>query len=110
MASRVEMRQQDMVEMYQLLTVYRTTYPDRESMAALLLEDVAWRYQKAYGEEIASRRNPRNAGRKPKYTKEEGQKVIELREKGLSYRQIAEKTGYSLSHVQRVLNERVYRN
>lgn len=110
MASTIEMRQQDMVELYQMLTVYRMTYPDRESAAVLLLEDVAWRYQKIYGERITTKRNPRNAGRRPKYTREESQQIIELREEGLSYRKIAEKTECSFSYVQRVLKERVYRN
>ena len=32
MASAIEMRQQDMIEMYQLLTIYRITYPNNETI------------------------------------------------------------------------------
>ena len=108
MASMIEMRQQDMVEMYQLLTVYRMTYQKNGIIVEELLDDMERRYRKVYGGEIASKRNPRHAGRKSKYTKEKCQEILALREEGLSYRQIAEKCGCSLSHVQNVLKGQVY--
>ena len=108
MASAIEMRQQDMVEMYQLLTIYRITYPNNETIVDELLEDIERRYSKVYGGRIASKRNPRNAGRKPKYTEEKDQEIKAFREEGLSYRQIAGKCGCSLNHVQTVLKEQVY--
>lgn len=50
-------------------------------------------------EKLKPKHNERGAGRKPKATKEEIQQIIELREKGKSYRKIAEKVGLSVGTV-----------
>ena len=110
MASRIEMPRQDMIELHQLLKVYLATYPDKHDMTEMIMEDIADRYEKVYGGLIKSERNPRNAGRKPKYTQEEARKITEYRSAGLSYREIARKCGCTLSRVQGVLKNPVYRN
>lgn len=110
MASRIEMLRQDMIELHHLLKVYLATYPDKNDMTEMIMEDIADRYKKVYGGLIESERNPRNAGRKPKYTQEEDHKITEYRSEGLLYREIAKKCGCTLSRVQRVLKDPVYRN
>lgn len=108
MASTIEMRRQDMIELYQLLRVYIETYPDKRDMTEMIMEDIGKRYKKIYDGRITAQRNPRNAGRKSNHTLEEDRKIMEYRSDGLSYREIASKCGCTLSRVQGVLKGQVY--
>lgn len=98
-----EMKRQDMEELSQLLRVYERTYGSGE--AGNLLKEVSERYRNSYKENILEKRNPRKAGRKRQYTEEKRRELRELREKGLTIREIARKTGCSVGYVQSVLSE-----
>lgn len=108
MPSTIEMHRQDMIELYQLLKVYRGTYPDKRKMTDLMLIDIESRYQKIYNGHIASERNPRGAGRRTKYAQDTDDEILRYRADGFSYRQIANKCGCSLNHVQGVIKKQVY--
>lgn len=110
MASLIEMRRQDMIELYQLLRVYLGTYPEKRDMTEMIMEDIENRFEKIYDGKIKAEQNPRNAGRKSSHTLEEDSKILEYRSDGLSYREIASKCGCSLSRVQVVIKGQVYRN
>lgn len=99
----LEMKRQDLEELYQLLELYQRTYGS--SLTGGLLAEVAGRYNSSYGEDISGKRNPRKAGRKKQYTEKDITRVRELRGKGGSIREIARETGYSVGYVQGVLSE-----
>lgn len=99
---RMEMRRQDMEELYQLLEMYERTYGGRK--AAEMSQEVSARYREEKGESISGKRNPRGAGRKKQYTEEERQRISVLRDGGMSIRRIAEETGCSVGYVQGVLS------
>ena len=105
MASALEMTRKDMEELYQLLCVYRRTYTEKEETAERIAADLETRYQSVYGRKIIYAGNPRNAGRKRKYTEETDVRIAELRRKGLSLRRIAEEEGCSLGKVQKALKK-----
>lgn len=100
---KLEMKGQDMEELYQLLEEYERTYGGRN--VSEMLEEVSARYRKEKGENIAQKRNPRGAGRKQRYTEEKKRRIKELREVGMSIRRIAEGTGCSVGYVQGVLSD-----
>lgn len=99
----MEMKRQDMEELYQLLEVYERTYGGRN--VTEMLQEVSARYREEKGESISQKRNPRGAGRKQRYTEEEKQRIRELRDGGMSIRRIAEGTGCSAGYVQGVLSD-----
>ncbi len=99
----LEMKEQDLLELYQLLMLYAGTYGGRE--AVQLLQEVSERYSKSYGgNSISEKKNPRKAGRKKQYTEEEKNKIKSLRKKGMKIREIAKETGCSVGYVQGVLS------
>lgn len=98
----MEMKRQDMEELYQLLEVYERTYGGRE--VTEMLQEVTARYREEKGGNIAQKRNPRGAGRKQRYAEEEKQRIRELRDSGMTIRRIAERTGCSVGYVQGVLS------
>ena len=101
---RLEMKRQDMEELFQLLEVYERTYGGRN--AREMKEELSARYREEKGgEDISEKRNPRGAGRKRQHTEEERKRVRELRAKGISIRRIAEGTGCSAGYVQGVLSD-----
>lgn len=100
---KLEMKSQDMEELFQLLQLYERTYGGRNAVE--MLGEVAARYREKNGEGISCKRNPRGAGRKRRYPETARQQIRELREEGLTIRRIAEKTGYSVGYVQGVLSE-----
>ena len=101
-----KMRKQDLLELYQLCGLYRHVYGGNgEKLATELMEEIAWRYREDSGEEITKARNPRNAGRKKKYTDAVNEKILSLNRSGISKRNIAKEIGCSLGHVQDVIKE-----
>ena len=103
----LEMKRQDLLELYQLLELYERTYGERNRLSrGGLKKEIRQKYAEATGRDISQGRNPRNAGRKKKYTDEENELVVELYRKGESLRQISKETGCSVGHVQDVIRER----
>ena len=100
---KIEMKRQDLEELHQLLSLYERSYGSKE--AEKLLEEMAQRYRNRYREEILGKRNPRNAGRKSHYTEADKRKILNLREEGLTLREIAKRTGCSVGYVQGVLSD-----
>ena len=100
---KMEMKRQDMEELFQLLEVYERTYGG--SVVSEIIKELCARYRGATGENISEKRNPRGAGRKSRYTEEEKERIRELRDRGMSIRRIAEGTGCSVGYVQGVLND-----
>lgn len=102
----IEMKVQDLIELYQLCRIYQATYNGEggDAAARLMLEISAEYRRRSGGEEISKARNPREAGRKRKYTEETNQKIQELHREGLSKRKIAKEIGCSLGHVQDVID------
>lgn len=99
----IEMKRQDLEELYQLLTLYERTHGSKN--AEELLKEVAERYGRHYGKDIMKERNPRKAGRKRQYTEEDREKIRKIRVQGKSIREIAKETGCSVGYVQGVLSD-----
>lgn len=99
------MKRQDLLELYQLTSLYQRSYPnDIIQELEIFLEIIGERYRKTTnGEEINQQSNPRNAGRKPVYTEEHNSRIIQLYRAGTPLRRIAEETGCSLGHVQDII-------
>lgn len=101
------MKGQDLLELYQLLSLYRQTYREDEGTEKDLdgwLSMVALRYaERTGGGNVREGRNPRKAGRKKAYTKEHDEKIGDLYRKGLSIRGIAREACCSPGHVQDVI-------
>lgn len=101
------MREQDLLELYQLTSLYKRTYPEdvMQNMEELL-EMVSLRYRETTnGKNIKGQTNPRKAGRKPTYTEEVNQKIIGLHHCGVSLRGITKEIGCSLGHVQNIIQQ-----
>lgn len=109
MGSGLEMKEMDLIELYQLLSLYRRTYEEEEVKSLTeLLERVGGRYRKrSGGKDIIQARNPREAGRKRKYTEKEDARIKEIYQSGKSMRETAKEAGCSVGHVQDVLKKGV---
>lgn len=102
------MKAQELLELWQLLEMYRMTYhdPGERDLNAWLEEISGKYYQNTSGCNIRLATNPRGAGRKKKYTYEQNAFILKLRlEKGLTIRQIAQQANCSIYHVQTVLKQ-----
>lgn len=99
----LNMHKHELLEFYQLINLYKTTYKD-DSLDKLLI-DVEILYGEITHTDIKQQSNPRQAGRKTKYTEEQNQQIIDLRKSGVSLRNIANETGFSLGHIQTVLKK-----
>ena len=101
----IQMKPQDLLELYQLIRLYERTYADSRAVDIRTLErEVGEKYkERTGGEDIGQAGNPRGAGRKKKYTEKENEKILELRKKGDSLRRISRETGCSAGHVQDVI-------
>ena len=99
------MKEQDLVELYQLCRMYKGTYGGAGGEAAeKLMQEVEREYREGSVErDIAAARNPRRAGRRRIYKEETDKRIQELHEEGMSKRGIAKEIGCSLGHVQDVL-------
>lgn len=117
MCGGLAMKDQDLVELYQLLHLYWRTYPENADRSLKeIISDIERKYrEQSGGKEIKGISNPRSAGRKKKYTQKQDAQIKRLYKEGNSMRQIAEKAGCSLGHVQDVIHRgeskpRVYGN
>lgn len=100
---KMEMKRQDLEELYILLEVYEKTYGGRN--VTEMKQELSARYREEKGgESISGKRNPRKAGRKRQYTEEEKSRIRNYREEGLTIREIAKETGCSVGYVQGVLS------
>lgn len=100
---KIEMKRQDLEELYQLLKEYERTYGG--SGVSEIIKELSERYRGITGEAVWEKRNPRGAGRKIRYGEEEICQIRELRNRGISIRRIAERTGCSVGYVQGVLSD-----
>lgn len=101
---KLAMKHQDMSELYQLVKLYVRTYGYDKDTGTEFLSELRNRYLEQFnGKSIEEACNPRGAGRKAVYTKEENDRIAELRKEGLSLRAVAKAAGCSLGHVQDVL-------
>lgn len=107
MAGYLVMKEMDLIELYQLLSLYRRTYLENdETIVAGLLEDVGRKYRHVSGgKDIRVAHNPREAGRKRKYTPEQDARIAAIRGAGKSIRETAREAGCSIGHVQDVLRK-----
>lgn len=105
--SALSMKGQDLLELYQLLSLYRQAYHEDGAAEKDLdgwLKAVAQRYkERTDGKDVREGRNPREAGRKRKYTEEQNEGIMHLYKEGLSIRRIAEEARCSPGHVQDVI-------
>lgn len=104
------MKEQDLLELYQLLSLYRQTYQEDAEGGKDLdgwLSIVALRYrEQTGGKDVREGRNPRNAGRKKAYTEEQDERIRHLYGERLSIRGIAKESGCSAGHVQDVIKKK----
>lgn len=103
--NEMQMRSQDLLELYQLLERYERTYGNRKAAYfGKLQKEIEEKYKICTrGEDIRQARNPRGAGRKRKYTEKENERIRELRKNGDSLRKISQTIGCSVGHVQDVI-------
>lgn len=108
MNETLQMREQDLLELYQLTAIYRRTY-GKDTMQSLdvflnMLEE-RYRHNTA-GKDVKQQKNPRKAGRKAKYTEEQNRQISELFQNGASLRRAAKEAGCSVGHVQDILKRK----
>ena len=108
-ASGCFMQEKDLAELYTYLDLFAKTYLCGRDAAVSLMESVRQVFSIEYAcpdPDAAMRRlrNPRNAGRKPLYSKAVTAQVKQLRKDGLSIRDISAQTGIPRSSVQRILH------
>ena len=104
----IEMKCQDLIELFQLLHLYRRTYLNAENQNGVLeiLTGISTAYRNITHENILEARNPRGAGRKRIYTETEDQKIREMHREGMSIRKIAATAHCSPGHVQDVIRKK----
>lgn len=95
--AKIEMKSGDLEELYILLDMYGSTYG--EDAVEFIRTNIADIYARNTGKDIRGAHNPRMAGRHTKYTVEDKNRVVALRQCGMSYREIAADTGYSLHYI-----------
>lgn len=104
------MSEHDFGETYTFLELFFRTYVTREDEVQIVLQAILDIYMLEYNRADPARalkelRNPRNAGRKRHFVKEDACRIRELHHQGYSIRNIAEELGIPKSSVQRLLNE-----
>ena len=97
------MKAQDLLELYQLILLYRTYPEDTPEHLPGFPEKIEERYRACGGKDIKRQTNPRRAGRKPIYTQEQNCRITELYQQGVTLRGIAKEIGCSAGHVQDVI-------
>lgn len=101
----VELKEQDMQELYALLKMYNDVYGPLQA-AGELLRDIQDRCIRRGIR--ADKHNTRGAGRKKTITAETCGAIVNLRAEGLTIREIAEQTGVSKSFVQKTLTDPIW--
>lgn len=103
--NRLMMKQQDLLELYQLLVLYQRTYQEYEEKSLSgWLDKISEHYQEKTGrDDIKKARNPRNAGRRKQYSASQDQEILVQYRNGDSFRHIASRNGCSVGHVQDVV-------
>lgn len=104
--NRLMMKQQDLLELYQLLVLYQRTYQEcEEESLSGWLDKISGHYQeKTGGNDIKKASNPRNAGRRKYYSASQDQDILTQYGNGDPFRCIASRIGCSVGHVQDVVN------
>lgn len=103
--SSINMNKKDLIELYQLLTLYKQTY--NAKVADELIGDIYCIYKDMTGDDIKEAHNPRLAGRRPKYDDSMNDRIRLLHSEGLTYRKIASETGVSYGYVEKILKKHV---
>lgn len=99
----LQMRKQDLLELYQLLTLYQKTY-ECSGKLEWLMQEIEERYwENPGGRDIRKDTNPRNAGRRKKYTEKDRERIRQLHQEGKTVRAIASETGCSIGYVQGII-------
>ena len=102
MSKGYNMWPENLLELYQLLRMYRNTYND--GLADPLIEAVTEKYSEVTnGNDILKASNPRGAGRKSQYDDSKTQEVKALYEACKSVRQTAREAGVSTTFVYKVI-------
>lgn len=115
--NRLMMKQQDLLELYQLLVLYQRTYQEYEEKSLSgWLDKISEHYQEKTGrDDIKKARNPRNAGRcflsdhgagdrrRKQYSASQDQEILVQYRNGDSFRHIASRNGCSVGYVQDVV-------
>lgn len=102
--------QRDFGDLYSCLKFFNKVYSCYDAEITVLLRGIEELFANEFTDsnlEEACRElaNPRHAGRKPSCSEQDIEKIHRLRSEGLTIREIARKTGFSKSVVQRKLSE-----
>ena len=92
-----------LLELYQLLTLYKKECPDCQTDIDGLIKDVRQRYKGITGKAIETAHNPRQAGRKTVYDKDVADKVKAVYQACGSVRETARQTGVSTTSVYKAI-------
>ena len=106
----VYMQEKDLAELYTYLELFGKVYDGYDKEIEKLSKGIEGIYAEEHRcenpQDVLRRlRNPRDAGRKHKYTREEIDRVQMLSDEGMSIRGIADVTGMPKSSVQRWLKK-----
>lgn len=94
-----------LLELYQLLRLYKNECPDCKADIAGLIEDVRQRYKDTTGKAIETAHNPRQAGRKTAYDKDMADRVKAVYKACGSVRKTAAKCGVSTTYVYKCIKD-----
>ena len=100
------MESRELLELYQLLRMYRFAYGDEDGKLTALLSEIASEYAAlTSGKDIEQAKNPRGAGRKRRYSAEQDEEILKIYKGSRNYRKAAEEAGCSIGHIQDVVNK-----
>lgn len=100
--SKYKMWPERLLDFYYYLVMYQRTYVDGE--ADRLIEIVKQKYYEDTGKDITKASNPRNAGPKIKYTKEQIEEIRRIYDDCGSVRETARRSGVSTTTVYKAIN------
>ena len=105
--AKIGMRAADLGELYALLKMYQAAYGE---IPESLIKDIECRFKTTYTVYPTSKNplsitNPRGAGRKSKIEPKEKEQIAQMRNSGMTIREIAAKTGYSIGCVHKLIHE-----
>lgn len=103
MKGMMQMQANELLELYQLLRMYRCTDPENKTAAKMMSEVSALYAEYTKGKDIDAAGNPRGAGRKRFYTEKQDENILMLYKRTRSYRKTAVEAGCSVGHVQDVI-------